>query len=117
MEALLSLIPAALTIWLGIRLGPRRSSIAIRIALAATLASTLVARYLYAQPDAGWQVGAWGTLIGGIFLMCTLALIGPTLFARWLYALAASIAAITLARFVLSGDMLVCFFTGACAPP
>ena len=48
--------------------------------------------------------------------MCTIALIGPSFFKHWLYALVLSVAVLTLVRFAVSRDMLVSFLTGITPP-
>lgn len=116
MEALITLLPAALAFYVGVRLGPKRANIALRIALVATLAFALLARYVNALPDREWYMVAWIAIIAGAFLMCAVALTGPSIFKRCLYALTLSVAVLTLIKLTVSREMLVSFLTGSIPP-
>lgn len=116
MEALISLIPAALAFIVGIRLGPARSQIALRIALVVAIALALLARYVGTIPDHDWQTVAFIALGAGTALMCAVAFIGPSIFKRWLYALAVSVGVLTLIRFAVPRETMIWLLTGMSPP-
>jgi hypothetical protein len=98
LEALISRIPAALAFVVGVRLGPSRSRIALHIAALVTLALALLARYVATLPDHKWYIVGPIAIGAGIPLMCAVAFVGPSIFKRWLYALAVSVGALALIR-------------------
>jgi O-antigen/teichoic acid export membrane protein len=115
-ESFVSLAFAVLAFLLGTRLGPRGASIALRVSLVAALGFALLARYLNAAPDRSWQAVALSAIAAGVSLMCTIALVGPSVFKRWLYAALLSAGLLFLVRLTVSREMLVSFLTGM-APP
>ena len=116
MEALISLIPAALAFIAGIRMGPARSQIALRIVLFVAIALAMLARYVGTIPDHDWQTVALIAIGAGIALTCAVTFIGPSIFKRWLYALALSVAVLTLIRFAVPRDTMIWLLTGMSPP-
>lgn len=117
LEVLVSLIPASLAFIGGVRIGPNKARIALRIAVLATLALALLARYVNTQPNHDWHTIAFIALGAGIFLMCTVALIGPSIFKRWLYALTVSVGVLTLIRLTVPREAMIWLLTGMTPPP
>lgn len=115
MEVLVTLAPAALAFLIGVRVGPKGARIGLGVCLGATLGFTLLSRYVYAMPEREWQTVAWLATAASALLICSIALIGPSIFKRWLHALALSVGVFTLVRLTVSREMLVSFLIGS--PP
>ncbi len=116
LEALISLIPAALAFIAGVRFGAKWSRIALRIALAGTFVLALLARYVASMPDHSWYAIAWIAIGAGVSLMCAVALVGPSIFKRWLYALALSVSILTFIRLAVPQDVMIWILTGISPP-
>ena len=117
MEAALLSFAISLGVFaIGVRLGRKASAMGVRICLALAIIFALVSRYLLAQPERDLPTVMWMGFLGGVSLMSMLALIGPAVFERWLYALTLSVGAIVLFRVLVPAEILVCFLTGSCRP-
>jgi hypothetical protein len=115
-EALVGLVPALAAFIAGVRFGREWSRIALRVAAAGALVLALLARYVGALPDHEWYTIAWIAIGAGALLMSAVALIGPSIFKRWLYALALSVGILTLIRLSISRDVMVWMLTGMTPP-
>jgi hypothetical protein len=111
---LFSLLVASIAFLLGVRLGRRGAAIALRICVLLVVVCGFTTRYILALPDHSLQSVMWVGFMGGVGLMSALVLIGPSVFTRWLHALALSVAVVTLFRAFVSAETLVCFLTGSC---
>ncbi|MEZ5957185.1 MAG: hypothetical protein R3C27_08260 [Hyphomonadaceae bacterium] len=116
MEALITLVPAALAFIAGVRMGPARSRIALRIAALVALALAVLARYMGTLPNYDWRTIALIAIGAGAALMCAIAFIGPSIFNRWLYALAVSVGVLTLIRLTVPRDTMIWLLTGMSPP-
>lgn len=80
------------------------------------LALALLARYVATLPDHKWYEVGFIAIAAGISLMCAVALIGPSIFKRWLYALAHSVGVLTLIRLAVPREAMIWLLTGMSPP-
>ena len=92
MEAWFSLALLALVFGAGMRMGPKCSGIAARVCVVGFIGAAVFSRIAYASTERTTQTLMISGFLALLCLSAALTLIGPTVFRRWLPALALSVA-------------------------